>query len=1316
MLTRVFPAALVGLAFAHPLPAQVVISEFMASNDRTLEDDFGDDSDWIELFNSGAQAVNLAGWRLTDRANQPFMWIFPERVIGPGEHLVVFASGRNRKAPGSPLHTGFSLAAGGEYLALLQPDGSVASAFAPAYPPQVTDVSYGFSRNVTTVAAPQGAPGQVGVPVSLADFNANFANWQTSITPLGGSSWQSCRTGVGFDDPGAPYGAWIGQGGDIAARMKNQQRTACLRVPFEVADPAKVVSLRLRMRWDDGFIAWINGVEIARNAVPSAAAWNSVGGGNRNEALNNDWTDFTAAPGPLNLTAGTNMLAIHGFNTTTTSSDFLLLPVVEIVTSGADSPPGYFATPTPGAANGSAGPIGPVLGEPTASLPRPAGNNTSPPQKLTVRISRSLHAIHPASARVAWRTQFGAESFLPLTDDGVPPDAVAGDGIFSASLPTNGPATGQILRWRFEAADVNGNTSTAPDFSDPLDSDRYFGTVALDAGEATSALPVVHQFIENPSAAGTAAGTRGALYHLGRFYDNIAIDLHGQSTAGFAKKSHNFDFNANNRFTWSESADRKVKDVDILSNHADKTRTRNTLAHEVVLRAGGVHHFAFPIRVHRNGAFHGVFDMVEDGDERMLERNGLNPDGALYKMYDALASTNGGEKKTRREEDKSDLQALINGLNPATALATRRTFAYDHINLPATINYLATRQLISDKDHGHKNYYMYRDTGRTYEWRPIIWDVDLTFGHDWNSGPGYFDDAIYHASPIRPVQTEINRLYRLIAETPEFRAMFLRRFRTLMDETLQRVGVRTGVLESRMRQIVATIDPDPVPSAWTDADLDFAKWGTWGRGLAPRDEVEHVIQNYFQPRRAFLADVQPSSRQRYGLASGSGDPLPDVPQLNTPGMVVFDGLDFNPSSGTQADEYLSLRNTTAQAVDLSGWTVEGAVRHAFESGTVIPSGTGTAVVEFQGRIHLAKDAAAFRNRSSGPTGGQKRLVQGNYSGQLSARGESLALRDASGLLIATFDYAGAPTAHQLALRIAEIQYHPAPPTAVETSALPGVAKDDFEFLELVNLGESPLDLTGCRFTAGIDFTFPATTLAAGARLIVAKYPAAFAVRHPLANTLVLGPYDGQLDNAGERLELTDPAGEVILDFSYKDGWYPATDGGGRSLVLRDPAIPHSGFGEPVSWGISTAPQGSPGAPDPQSAITYRGWDNFHFTSTERDDPAVSGPLADPDLDGRPNWLEYAHGCDPRVADVADLSLDAAPHGSGLKIRRAAHALDLVYDLEATSAATLEGPWPAVSHLVEPLSATGTTESVVLREETPSTQPHRLFRVRITLRP
>ena len=132
-------------------------------------------------------------------------------------------------------------------------------------------------------------------------------------------------------------------------------------------------------------------------------------------------------------------------------------------------------------------------------------------------------------------------------------------------------------------------------------------------------------------------------------------------------------------------------------------------------------------------------------------------------------------------------------------------------------------------------------------------------------------------------------------------------------------------------------------------------------------------------------------------------------------------------------------------------------------------------------------------------------------------------------------------------------------------------------------------------------------------MLLAKNPTAFALRYPGTAVPVLGPYSGMLANSGETLELVDAVGENILDFEYKDGWYPATDGTGHSLVLRDPAItPYNDFGNPQRWAIGIATGGSPGVADTNFAQAYHGWDNFHFTSAERDDPhGQRPPLTEP---------------------------------------------------------------------------------------------------------
>src|SRR6185436_15288723 len=118
---------------------ELLITELMAVNGSTLTDEDGDYSDWIEIYNPCQPTVNLDGWYLTDDPGNLTQWRFPSVSLNRGGTLLVYASGKNRAVPGSPLHTTFKLSAGGEYLALGKPDGTtIAQEFSP-YPPQYPD-------------------------------------------------------------------------------------------------------------------------------------------------------------------------------------------------------------------------------------------------------------------------------------------------------------------------------------------------------------------------------------------------------------------------------------------------------------------------------------------------------------------------------------------------------------------------------------------------------------------------------------------------------------------------------------------------------------------------------------------------------------------------------------------------------------------------------------------------------------------------------------------------------------------------------------------------------------------------------------------------------------------------------------------------------------------------------------------------------------------------------------------------------------------------------------------------------------------------
>lgn len=147
-----------GLA-ASAAPA-LVISEFLAANVKNRADENGDFEDWIELRNTTASAVNAQGWRLTDEVGNPGKWTLPSVSVPAGGYLVIFASGKDRRVAGSNLHTNFRLSNGGEYLALVEPDGeTVATVFAPQFPPQANDVSYGLDAAGARVFFASPTPG-----------------------------------------------------------------------------------------------------------------------------------------------------------------------------------------------------------------------------------------------------------------------------------------------------------------------------------------------------------------------------------------------------------------------------------------------------------------------------------------------------------------------------------------------------------------------------------------------------------------------------------------------------------------------------------------------------------------------------------------------------------------------------------------------------------------------------------------------------------------------------------------------------------------------------------------------------------------------------------------------------------------------------------------------------------------------------------------------------------------------------------------------------------------------------------------------------
>lgn len=165
-ISTLYAAGVQGQSLDNPNPQPpanaLVISEFLGDNAGGALDEDYDSSDWIELYNGTASAVNLDGYYLTDDRLNKTKWRFPAVNLASGGYLLVWASNKDRRVPGQPLHTSFSLS-DGEELYLIAPDGTTivhgystplnwtqgdASTLIDRYP-DATNVSYGVQGGAT---------------------------------------------------------------------------------------------------------------------------------------------------------------------------------------------------------------------------------------------------------------------------------------------------------------------------------------------------------------------------------------------------------------------------------------------------------------------------------------------------------------------------------------------------------------------------------------------------------------------------------------------------------------------------------------------------------------------------------------------------------------------------------------------------------------------------------------------------------------------------------------------------------------------------------------------------------------------------------------------------------------------------------------------------------------------------------------------------------------------------------------------------------------------------------------------------------------
>lgn len=158
----------------------------------------------------------------------------------------------------------------------------------------------------------------------LVPTNASLeADWNTPN--FNDSNWSTANSGIGYDE-NSTYLPLFGTGGNLGNSLNGQNTSFYLRFPFELADPGSFDQLTLRMKYDDGFVAYLNGQRVASANAPNNLAYNSGASGDNPDGNAQTFQDFNINNFTSLLRAGENVLAIQGLNNGISSSDMLISP------------------------------------------------------------------------------------------------------------------------------------------------------------------------------------------------------------------------------------------------------------------------------------------------------------------------------------------------------------------------------------------------------------------------------------------------------------------------------------------------------------------------------------------------------------------------------------------------------------------------------------------------------------------------------------------------------------------------------------------------------------------------------------------------------------------------------------------------------------------------------------------------------------------------------------------------------------------------------------------------------------------------------
>jgi len=992
---------------------------------------------------------------------------------------------------------------------------------------------------------------------------------------------------------------------NVAAALQNTTRSLYTRAAFNLASPGIYTTARLRVRYDDGFAAYLNGTLIASRNAPASPAWNSQATADRLKAggMTQELIDAPIPPGLL--VNGVNVLAIQGLTQGAADTDFLLSPSLELL---GTLPPGgvYYATPTPGAVNATA--FQGLVRDTSFSLDRQyvstatATEIACPTPGAQIRYTLDGSAptastgtvytgavVIPANANTILRAAAFVPGWIPSNVDThsfLSMNAIAGQPGNPAGWPATWGTNSQVnsndgagdgtvpASYAMDQRVVN---NTAPGYSIQ---DALMDVPTLSLAMAPSDFLGTNGIYQNPTNRGTAWERDASLELIdpagaeSGFSEQIRVEMHGNSSRNpyrMQKHSMRLSFKGGNGSAASKLRYRffpgsKQEEFNKILLRAtftdgwglvswnsqryrpdDSTMTRDIWVRRSWADMGylaGKSRFAHVVV---NGLYWGVFDACEFMSEDFAAENlgGMSTDWHFWDL--------GTDYVDPDPAVTNPFEAMFNSVTSLAAatlpadIETQYQAILQYLDPVNFADYYLLHQYAEAEDwpHHNGNAFMNRVIpGSKIQWVP--WDQEIAL-QQTGATNGHNIDRISSGAANTTTARSPGVLWNALRKVPAWRLLVADRAHALFNNNGPLSQARSV---ARWQSVAAELDKAIV--------AESARWGDTAT------ETPYGGDDLVSIGGGSPAELLARKRSRAGV------PLKD-PYLRDPDWTTAINYVSNTwipdlHSGQPYGIITRLRNQSP-----TFWPSLTPIQFSQHGGNV-PAGyalTMTTSVPAQAFFYTL-DGSDPRNLQTGAIAGTLYPGQVVLSSTVTVKARAVSGVIGSGtevwspLTEAQF-IVGTP-ASAANLVVSELCYNP---------PLAGA----WEFIELQNISAGPIDLTNVQFAAGITYAFdPGTVLPAGGRLVLVRDEAAFAAQFP--GITPHGVFTGGLDNSGEPIALTDANGEDIKRFTYSDDhpWPNAADGNGHSMVLIAPAT-NPDHTLPESWRASVLPGGNPGSSD-----------------------------------------------------------------------------------------------------------------------------------------